>query len=94
MSQKLCEECVKKWDEFMNLGGNDELFNMPYIHCHHEVEKKECGDCKNWKTYFDLSKADAKYCPKCGRNYEPEDEGIAQTSPLQPVGVPIKKERK
>ena len=57
MSQKLCEECRKAAN----------FSQPPWIHCHHEEEKKECGDCKNWKTYFDLSKADAKYCPKCGR---------------------------
>ena len=67
MSQKLCEACFKKWDLSAILP-EDETQNYPYLHCHHDAEKKGCEAGDDPKEVVELKmKAGWKFCANCGR---------------------------
>ena len=70
MSQKLCADCKKLFEEVMC--PNEKISR--WVHCHHE-EKKGCVCCMNGQTKgFYLVPTNCgemregwKFCPECGR---------------------------
>lgn len=78
MSQKLCEKCLKSFSRGI-YGNADAKENYPWIHCHHEEEKKGCDKCTeradwpadqaivwSYSTHPGFMRP-ANFCPNCGR---------------------------
>jgi len=69
----LCKECL----DIMRKKGYAialELERYPWLHCHHEEEKKECDLCKEKIIRYHkhispglYEPVICKYCPECGR---------------------------
>lgn len=70
----LCKRCDQKWAKNFGDANADNTDDYPWLHCHHEEEKKGCAVCRNdrdvlieWRYHGSRIYSVPTFCPECGR---------------------------